>query len=118
MILADTSIWVDHLRRGSGHLSDLLETGQIVCHPFVIGELACGRLKPREEILGLLSTLPSATQASHEEVLAVVREHRLDGQGLGWIDAHLLASARLAGCRLWSGDKALMRAAKSLGVGV
>ena len=118
MILADTSIWVDHLRRGSAKLSALLEASQVVCHPFVIGELACGRLRRREEILGLLSALPSAIVATHPEVLAVVDEHRLDGQGLGWIDVHLLSSALLSGCRLWSGDKALVRAAGSLGVAV
>lgn len=117
MILADTSVWVDHLRKGSPDLSTLLEANQIVCHPFVIGELACRRLRQREQVLGLLSRLPSATPATHEEVLVVVRKHRLDGRGLGWIDAHLLASALLTSCRLWSGDKALTRAARAMGIG-
>jgi predicted nucleic acid-binding protein len=95
-VLADTSVWVDHFRRRSTRLSDLLETMQVWTHPFVIGELACGTLSRRAEVLGLVEALPQLPPADHEEVLAFVAAHRLHGRGLGWIEVHLLASARLA----------------------
>jgi predicted nucleic acid-binding protein len=117
MILADTSVWVDHLRRGNAELAQLLGEGQVLCHPFVIGELACGSLQKRTEILGLLTALPTAHVAEHDEVLLLVSARRLHGRGLGWIDAHLLGSAFLSGCVLWTLDKALSTAARSLGVG-
>ena len=116
MILVDTSVWVDHLRHGSGRLRGLLEEGQILCHPFVIGELACGRLRNREEVLALLHELPRAPRVSEEEVLAFIENHRLMGQGLGLIDVHLLAAAMLAGVSIWTEDRALRRAAHDLGV--
>lgn len=116
MILADTSVWIDHLRRGNARLRGLLEEGRILCHPFVQGELACGTLRQREEILTLLAILPSAVSASHAEVLGLLGAERLHGSGLGWIDAHLLASTRLSGCALWTLDRALARAAAKLGI--
>jgi len=116
MILVDTSVWVDHLRKGSKALQELLEDGLAVCHPFVIGELACGRLGNRAEILSLLTALPSATAAGHEEAMRLVSDRKLQGKGLGWIDVHLLASARLSGCTLWTKDKALRAAARALNV--
>ena len=86
------------------------------CHPFILGELACGTLKRRREILSRLAALPQAPVADHEEVLTFVESQRLMGAGVGWIDVHLLASARLAGLRLWTLDKALASAAHALGI--
>jgi len=117
MLLADTSVWVEHLRRGEPRLAALLEAGDVLCHPFVIGELACGHLGRRSEILGLLSALPSVDEAAHDEVLSFVERHRLQGKGLGLIDVHLLASCALARKRLWTLDVRLARAASQLGVG-
>lgn len=116
MTLVDTSLWVDHLRSGNPILVSLLEREEVMTHPFVIGELACGRIRHRREILGLLATLPAAAPVDHEDVLAFVATHRLEGRGIGWIDAHLLASARLAQARLLTLDRALSRAAKLVGV--
>jgi len=116
MILADASVWVDHLRRGDHALAGLLTDGQIVCHRFVIGELACGNLGNRREILRLLAALPPAPEAEHDEALHLLDSHQLQGQGLGWVDVHLLASSRLGGCALWTRDKALATAARALGV--
>ncbi|HET9000545.1 MAG TPA: type II toxin-antitoxin system VapC family toxin [bacterium] len=102
MILVDTSVWIDHLRAGNGKLRSLLENAEVLAHPFVVGELACGTLRNREEVLTLLQALPEAEVAEHEEVMRVVERERLYGQGLGWIDAHLLASARLSSAALWT----------------
>jgi len=115
-VLVDTSVWVDHFRRGSGRLAALLEEGLVVCHPFVVGELACGHLRNRAEILESLSALPRVETADHEEVLRFLDSQRLYGTGLGWIDAHLLASAVLSGVRLWTRDRRLLRAAERVGV--
>lgn len=117
MTLVDTSVWVEHLRRGDRQLRNLLEDGLVLCHAFVVGELACGNLRNRMEILSLLAELPHATVARHDEVLELVDRHQLHGQGLGWIDAHLLASALLTHCTLWTRDRALARAARDLGIG-
>lgn len=117
MILVDTSVWVDHLRRGDRKLEKLLNEGVVLCHPFVIGELACGNLKNRDEILCLLAALPASSAASHEEGLRLVGDRKLAGKGLGWIDVHLLASALLSNCTLWTKDKALGAVACSLKVG-
>ena len=116
MILVDTSVWVDHLRRGNRQLHALLLDDRAVTHPFVIGELACGRLHPRAEILGLLATLPSAPLATPEDVLTLIERHGLAGSGLGWVDVHLLASALLAGAPLMTLDRTLARNAARLGV--
>lgn len=113
-VLVDTSVWIEHLRRGHTGLMDLLDEGSVLCHPFVIGELACGNLRNREEILRLLEALPATAVAEHGEVLQFVGARRLSGQGLGWIDMHLLASAILTGCSLWTLDKALNAAAVAL----
>ena len=114
MILVDTSVWVEHLRGGSPRLKALLYNEQVLCHPFVLGELACGTLHKREEILGLLGALPETRVAEHHEVLHLLDSARLYGRGLGWIDLHLLASALLTGCGFWTLDKALQRAAAFL----
>ena len=117
MILVDTSVWVDHLRKGNSELVALLKEGVVLCHPFVVGELACGGIRNREEILALLRALPKATVAENEEALALATDQRLHGKGLGWIDVHLLASSLLTGCPLWTLNKALQAAAKRLGIG-
>lgn len=116
-MLVDTSVWVDHLRTGNAFLASALETSEVWCHPFVQGELACGNLRNREEVLSLLGSLPLAPTATHPEAVELVEIHQLMGSGLGWIDIHLLASARLAGVPLWTLDRPLARAAQSLGVG-
>lgn len=117
MVLADTSVWVDHFRRGSPRLSALLDLGEVLCHPFVIGELACGDLRRRAEPLALLQALPSAQRATDEEVLAFIERHRLHGRGLGLVDMHLLASCALARALLWTADRRLRKAADDLGLG-
>jgi predicted nucleic acid-binding protein len=117
VVLVDTSIWVAHLRHGGIGLEALLESGRVVCHPFIAGELACGNLKNRPEIISLLQRLPEAIQARHEEVMQFIENYSLLGKGLGFIDMHLLASARLTGDTLWTLDKRLNEAAKKLGVG-
>ena len=114
MILVDTSVWVGHLRSGNARLESLLDDEQVLCHPFIIGELACGNLRNREEILNLLASLPEARIAEHQEVLHLLAEKHLYGRGLGWIDAHLLTSARITGCELWTLDFPLRRAAASI----
>jgi len=117
MILVDTSVWVDHLRKGNRELARFLDEGLVLCHPFVLGELACGNLKNRKEILSLLSALPSSDVASQEEVMHLISERKLSGKGLGWVDVHLLASAILSRSTLWTRDKALGAAAQRLKVG-
>ena len=112
--LVDTSVWIDHLRRGNNRLADLLDAGGVCCHRFVIGELACGTLRNRDELLSLLEALPQVPPAEHGEVLDFVSERNLDGRGLGWIDMHLLASALIANCNVWTLDKALAAAAIEL----
>ncbi len=115
MVLVDTSVWVDHLRRGAVGLDLPLSGGQVLCHPYIIGELACGNLKNRSGILSLLQTLPAVRTAEEEEVLLFIERHRLMGKGLGYIDAHLLASCRLSHVPLWTLDKRLDNAATALG---
>jgi predicted nucleic acid-binding protein len=117
VIIADTSVWIDHFRAGNPRLRSLLEAGEIACHPFIVGEVACGRLRNRSEILSLLAALPGGVVAQHAEVLAFVEDHGLEGSGLGWIDVHLLASAKLSAYPLWTLDKALDRAARRLASG-
>jgi predicted nucleic acid-binding protein len=114
VILADTSVWVRHLRERDTLLVRLLDENLLLIHPFIIGELACGNLKNRKEILDHLSMLPAAKMAEHDEVLAWVAAKQLAGKGLGWIDAHLLAAAFLSDAKLWTLDKALRRAALHL----
>lgn len=117
MILVDTSVWVDHLRRGNRRLQELLSDARVVGHPLVTGELAMGHLRRPTEILTWLGNLPQAVQAEHEEVLRFVAEHELVGSGLGWIDAHLLCSAALDRSRLWTLDRRLAAVASRLGLG-
>jgi hypothetical protein len=116
MILADTSVWIDHFRRGNRAFAGFLAAGVILAHPFVSGELACGNLKNRATILSDLEALPAAHVATHAETLHLVNSRRLFGRGLGWIDAHLLASALISNCRLWTLDGWLRMAAEELGL--
>jgi predicted nucleic acid-binding protein len=115
-MLVDTSVWVDHLRRGNANLASALEAGEVWCHSFVLGELACGHLVNRRDILSLLAALPQAPEATHAEALAFLENRDLMGKGLGWVDVHLLASALLAGVPLWTLDRPLARAAGQLGL--
>lgn len=118
MTLVDTSVWVAHLRTGNDRLAALLRAGQVLSHPFVIGELACGNLRNRQEILALLAALPRASVADHGEVMTLLESSHLFGRGLGWVDLHLLASALLSRCALWTLDRPLQRAASALKVSV
>lgn len=117
MILVDTSVWVDHFRRGDVELAARLSQGEVLMHPFVLGEIALGILRRRELILDDLSALPQANVASDDEALLFIERYRLPGTGIGWVDAHLLAAVRLtAGARLWSRDRRLHGIAGRLGI--
>ena len=117
MILADTSVWVDHLRASDNALAALLDTGMVLAHPFVIGELALGNLRQREIVLNALADLPHARVATDVEVLHFIERHALFGRGIGYIDAHLLAGVHLtAGAELWTNDKRLHGVAAQFGV--
>jgi hypothetical protein len=108
MILVDTSVWVDHLRASNGMLASLLDAGMVLTHPFIIGELALGNLGQRATVLSALSDLPPTTVANDAEVLHFIDRHTLFGRGIGYIDSHLLAAARLTtGAKLWTRDKRL-----------
>jgi len=116
VILVDTSVWINHLRVSSKLLSQLLDLEQVVIHPFVIGELACGNLHGRKEIIALLHSLPATPKADADEILFFIERHRLMGHGLGLVDVHLLASAMIAGDSIWTADKGLRLAAGRLGI--
>ena len=116
MVLVDTSVWVTHLRSGTVGLEALLNDGHVVCHPFIIGELACGNIRNRAEILSLLKELPMALHAEHEEVMRFIDNYRLMGKGLGYIDIHLLASAILTKISLWTLDNRLQEVSLKLGL--
>ena len=116
MVLVDTSIWVNHLRRGDIQLEELLLNGEVVCHPFVIGELACGNIKNRYEILTLLQSLPETPTIDLAEYLYFIEQNHLSGIGIGFVDVHLLASAKLSGIPLWTNDKRLKETAIKLKV--
>ena len=115
MTLVDTSVWVDHLRGAETGLTPLLNDNRVLAHPMVIGELACGSLGNRDDMLSLLSGLPQAPVADDQEVLALIEDHRLMGRGIGYIDAHLLAATALASpCSLWTSDRHLRDIAAEL----
>lgn len=117
MVLVDTSVWVEHLRSGDRRLEALLHDSRVICHPFIIGELACGNLRRRSELLSLLSELPVAITAEHEEVMQFIENHSLMGKGLGYIDIHLIASSELTKVPLWTFDKKLSNICAKLGIG-
>ena len=116
MIVVDTSVWIEHFRAGNQRLKSLLFDQQVLCHRFIIGELACGNLHKRSDILANLKALPEAHSVKHEEVMSFLEAHRLYGQGVGWVDAHLLASTLLTRCAIWTLDKHLRKAAAVLNV--
>ena len=119
MILVDTSVWIDHLHRAIPALADALEADDVMTHPFVIGELACSELRHRREVLDLLASLPEATVATDDETMHLIEQRRLMGKGIGYIDAHLLASVTLsAESRLWTSDKRLAEIAATLRLAV
>ena len=116
MTLVDTSVWVDHFRSTELELVGLLKRGWAVGHPAVIGELACGNLHQRNKILADLAALPAAVECTNREAMDLIERSNLHGLGLGWIDVNLIASALLSECKLWTRDKRLERAARSVGV--
>ena len=116
MILVDTSVWVDHLRNGLPLLANLLQEGEVLIHPWVIGEIACGNLRNRNQILDLLQGLPAAVVASDSEVLLLIERSNLMGRGIGYVDAHLLAAAKLSRCGLWTQDRRLAALAQDQGL--
>jgi len=116
MILLDTSVWVDHLRRGDATVVRVLESGQAAVHAFVIGEVACGNLKSRVRVIELLQALPRLAMAIDDEVLYFIERHELMGRGIGYVDAHLLAAAAIGRAPLWTRDKRLREIATGIGV--
>jgi predicted nucleic acid-binding protein len=117
VILVDTSVWVEHLHSGNEELAALLNGGEVLAHPFVIGELALGNLLPRDPFLSDLRDLPQAIVAEDEEVLRMINRQALFGRGIGYVDAHLLAAARLTnGSQLWTRDRRLQAVAAQLGL--
>lgn len=117
MILVDTSVWIDHFHKPIPALVEALERGDVLMHPFVIGELACVQLARRQEVLSLLSALPQTGRAGDDEALLFIDQHLLMGKGLGYIDVHLLASVVITGeARIWTTDKWLAAMARKLGI--
>ena len=116
MILVDTSVWIDHFRRADAALVALLRARVVVVHPFVAGALACGHLPRRDATLAMIMLLPMAPVVAHHETRSFVERHALMGRGIGWLDAHLLASALVAGVRLWSRDRRLAAVAAERGM--
>ena len=115
MILVDTSIWIEHVRRADKHLGALLGAGELLVHPFILGELALGQFRSRETLLRDLRDMPQAAVASHDEVLHLIEERRLVGAGIGYVDVHLLAAARLMGhTAVWTHDNRLRMVAEKL----
>ena len=117
MILVDSSIWIDYLRSGDVALARLLEESSVLTHPFILGELALGNLRQREQILDDLQTLPEIIPATDDEVMHFINTNHLYGKGIGYVDAHLLASVRLApGSRIWTRDKRLDALAREMNI--
>ncbi|OVE73617.1 VapC toxin family PIN domain ribonuclease [bacterium B13(2017)] len=114
MILVDTSVWITHFREGISHLEELLMDASVAIHPFIIGELACGNLKNRKEILSLLSELPKTQSVENHDVLSFIEKNKLMGRGIGLIDNHLLSSSLLSNTPLWTFDKKLEHISKQL----
>jgi predicted nucleic acid-binding protein len=117
VILADTSVWIEHFRRGDQQLMIALDEGQVLMHPFILGELACGNFRNRAETIELLAQLPVTRVATHEEVMAMIDGRALMGRGIGYVDVHLLAASALTpDARLWTADKRLAAVASTLGL--
>ena len=111
MVIVDTSIWVTHLRQGNQQLEELLLGAEVVCHPFIVGELACGSIKNRKEVLSLLRSLPMVSAVNLDELLYFIEQNKLMGTGICFVDSHLLASAQLSKIPLWTSDKRLKSSA-------
>lgn len=116
MILVDTSVWIDHFHSSDEDLKELLLSGQVCIHPYVLGELSCGNISNRKEILSLLKALPGIDPVLDEEVFMFIEERKLYGKGLGFVDIHLLASAMISQVPVWTRDKSLKRVAGELGI--
>jgi len=114
MVLVDTSVWVNHLRNNDRQLEKLLFNGSVVCHPYIIGELACGNIKNRQEIISLLQALPQISLVEFEEFLYFIEQNKINDKGIGFVDIHLLASAKLDQIPLWTADKRLQSASAEL----
>ena len=114
MVLVDTSVWINHFRTSDRHLEKLLVHGEVSCHPHIIGELSCGNIKNRQEIISLLQKLPQAPLIEFDEFLYFVAQKKLHGKGIGFVDIHLLASAKLGQIPLWTADKRLQYASADL----
>ena len=116
MVLVDTSVWVSFLRHGNSRLQELLHDSKVVSHPFIIGELACGNISNRAEIISLMQSLPMLDAVEHEELLLFIEHNKMMGTGLGFVDVHLLAAAMLAGIPLWTQDNKLKKAYSRLNI--
>ena len=114
MVLVDTSVWINHLRKNDRHLEQLLLDSAVICHVHIIGELACGNIKNRKEIIALLQTLPQSPIVEFDEYLYFIEQNQLFGKGIGFVDIHLLASAQLCQVPLWTEDKRLKTASAEL----
>lgn len=114
MILVDTSIWVDHLKKDGHPLAKLLEEGHVLMHDMVAGELACGNLRDRQGLMKQLSGLPQLKVISHQSVMAFIEDHGVMGKGIGFVDVHLLAATKNAGGEIWTRDKNLLSVASGL----
>ncbi len=114
MLLVDTSVWISHLRYVDFSLQKLLDGNKVASHPFIVGELACGNISNRAEIISLMQSLPMVDVVEHEELLVFIERHQLMGKGLGFVDVHLLAAAMLAGIPLWTQDRKLKQACARL----
>ena len=117
MVLVDTSVWIDHFRKTNRNLTSLLESDEVAMHPFVLGEIACGNLSNRKEIIALLHALPCIAKAEDDELLLFIERHCLMGRGIGLIDVHILASCCIDSCLLWTRDKRLQVVARELHIG-
>ena len=116
MILVDTSVWIDHFHHSDEDLKELLLSNQVCTHPFILGELSCGNISNRKEVLSLLRTLKSIDLVLDEEVFIFIENRKLFGKGLGFIDIHLLVSALIHHVPIWTRDKSLKRVAEELGI--
>ena len=116
MLLVDTSVWVSHLSHGNSRLQKLLQASRVACHPFIVGELACGNIGNRTEIISLVQALPMLDVVEHEELLLFIEYNQMMGKGLGFVDVHLLAAAMLASIPLWTQDKKLKQACSRLNI--
>ena len=115
-VLVDTSVWIKHLRESDKNLVRLLEQGLVVCHPFIIGELACGGIKNRHEIFNLLNDLPSSDVLDHHDIMEFIEHRKIMNKGIGYVDVHLLGSALVSESPLWTFDKALRKIANQLSI--